>query len=130
MITSRIDRLTPPQQLTLKVASVIGRAFPYRILANIYPLEQDRAHLPEYLRVLQDLDLIIVSTLEPDLTFSFKNTMTLEVAYNLMLFAQRRELHRIVAEWYERVHGDDLSPFFPLLAHHWSIAESITATLH
>jgi hypothetical protein len=29
VIVSRIDRLTAPQQLTLKVASVIGRVFPY-----------------------------------------------------------------------------------------------------
>src|SRR5262249_50831154 len=40
-------------------------------------------------------------------------------AYNLMLFAQRRALHRAVADWYERAHTGDLVPYYPLLAHHW-----------
>src|SRR5262249_48222629 len=47
-----------------------------------------------------------------------------EAAYGLLLFAQRRELHRTIAEWYEQTFGDDLAPFFPLLAHHWSKAEA------
>ena len=40
----------------------------------------------------------------------------------MMLVSQRREVHRDVAEWYERNHPDDLAQFFPLLAHHWSKA--------
>jgi hypothetical protein len=42
-----------------------------------------------------------------------------------MLFAQRRELHRAVAEWYERTYVEDLSPFYSLLAYHWHMADVI-----
>ena len=38
VITSRIDRLTPRQQLTLKVASVIGRGFAHRMLRDVHLL--------------------------------------------------------------------------------------------
>jgi class 3 adenylate cyclase/tetratricopeptide (TPR) repeat protein len=123
VITSRIDRLSPPQQLALKVASVIGRMFIFRILHAIYPIQADKARLHDYLSTLETLDLTPLDTPEPDLTYIFKHIITQEVAYNLMLFAQRRELHRAVAEWYERVHADDLSLYYPLLAYHWSKAE-------
>jgi predicted ATPase len=49
VITSRIDRLTPPQQLTLKVASVIGRIFEFGTLYNIHPIEADKTRLNDYL---------------------------------------------------------------------------------
>ena len=39
------------------------------------------------------------------------------------MFQQRRDLHRLVAEWYERTFGEDLSPHYPLLSHHWRVAE-------
>src|SRR5260370_27019513 len=38
-VTSRVDRLTPPEQLTLKVASVIGPTFSFRLLHEVYPIE-------------------------------------------------------------------------------------------
>ena len=123
VITSRIDLLSPPQQMTLKAASVVGRVFAYRILRDIHPIVSDRSQLPQYLDTLQHLDLTVLETPEPDLAYLFKHALTQEVAYNLMLFAQRRELHRAVAEWYERTFAEDLTPHYPLLAYHWNQAE-------
>lgn len=123
VITSRIDRLTPPQQLTLKVASVIGRIFAFLLLRDVYPIDEDRVALTEHLGHLHRLDLTPLHSSEPELTYIFKHTITQEAVYNLMLFSQRRELHRAVAEWYERTYADDLTAFYPLMAHHWSKAE-------
>ncbi|HEY4691279.1 MAG TPA: adenylate/guanylate cyclase domain-containing protein [Anaerolineae bacterium] len=122
VITSRIDRLTPPQQMTVKAASAIGRVFPYRILYDIHPIEADKPHLPDNLATLQRLNLTLLDTPEPDLAYLFKHAITQEVAYNLMLFAQRRQLHRAIAEWYEHAPIDDRSRFDQLLAHHWGLA--------
>jgi class 3 adenylate cyclase/tetratricopeptide (TPR) repeat protein len=123
VITSRIDQLSPPHQMTLKVASVIGRVFAFRALLEVHPIEADKEHLPDYVKTLERLDLTPLESPEPDLSYIFKHIITQEVAYNLMLFAQRRELHRGVAEWYERVHTGDLVMHAPLLAHHWRRAE-------
>jgi len=123
VITSRIDRLSPPQQLTLKAASVIGRTFPYPTLHHIYPVEADRQQLDIHLDALSRLDLTEQETPEPQLTYAFKHNITRDVAYNLMLFAQRRQLHRAVAEWYEQAHADELPLFYELLARHWEAAE-------
>jgi tetratricopeptide (TPR) repeat protein len=124
VVTSRIDRLRPAEQLALKVASVIGRVFSLDILCDLYPIEADREALPAHLHSLRRLDLIRLETPEPNLAYLFKHSITREVVYNLMLAAQRQELHRAAAEWYERNHADDLAPLFALLAHHWSESQA------
>ena len=129
VITNRIDRLSPPQQMTLKAASVVGRVFAYRILRDIHPIVGDRNQLQLCLDTLQHLDLTVLETPEPELAYLFKHALTQEVAYNLMLFAQRRELHRAVAEWYERTFAEDLTPHYPLLAYHWNQAEDVPKTV-
>ncbi len=121
-ITSRIDSLSPSQQLTLKVASVIGRIFAFRVLQAIHPIETDKHALNQYLETFTRVSLTLIESEAPDLAYIFKHAITQEVAYNLMLFSQRRQLHQAVAEWYEQAFAKDLSAFFPILAHHWLIA--------
>ncbi|MBE7384067.1 MAG: AAA family ATPase [Leptolyngbya sp. SIO1E4] len=124
IVTSRIARLTPGQQLTLKVASVIGRVFPYNILHEVYPLVTDKSQLLDHLKTLESLNLTYLHNPEPELAHSFKHFTTQEVAYNLMLFAQRRQLHQMTAQWYEQTYPHQLEPFYSLLAHHWSRADN------
>ena len=45
-----------------------------------------------------------------------------QVAYDLLLFQQRQQLHRSVAQWYERSYAANLGPHYPFLAHHWQHA--------
>jgi class 3 adenylate cyclase/tetratricopeptide (TPR) repeat protein len=119
-ITSRIDRLSPTQQLTVKVASVIGRVFAVVILRDVHPLRNAVAlTLASDLDEIERADLTVLDTPEPELSYLFKHVIIQESAYNLMLLSQRRQLHRSVAEWYERSGGGDLA----LLAHHWRLAE-------
>ncbi|HEY5731772.1 MAG TPA: AAA family ATPase, partial [Anaerolineales bacterium] len=121
-ITNRIDSLAPSQQLTLKVASVIGRIFAFRVLQAVHPIEADRPSLPNYMESLTRLSLTLVESEVPDLAYIFKHAVTQEVAYNLMLYSQRRQLHQAVAEWIEGNHPDNLESYFTLLAHHWTQA--------
>lgn len=129
LITSRIDRLLPPQQLMLKVASVIGRNFRVDLLEEIYPLAADKKKLPEYLDSLQHLELIVQET-SPQLEYMFRHIMTQEVAYHLLVFSQRRELHQAIATWYERIYTEDLSSVYGLLAYHWQQAEDTEKATH
>jgi class 3 adenylate cyclase/tetratricopeptide (TPR) repeat protein len=129
VVAGRIDRLPPGQELTLKVASVVGRLFAFRILRDIHPIEADRGSLLEQLEDLQRHDFTLLDTPDPDLAYLFKHVVTQEVAYGLLLYGQRRQLHRAVAEWYERSQADDLSMLSPLLAHHWAGADESTKTV-
>lgn len=130
VITSRIDRLNPIQQLTLKVASVIGRVFEERTLRDIYPIPTDVGSLTDALEVLASLDIIWKERGKPYQTYRFKHIITQEVAYHLMPFSQRRQLHNRVAQWYESTYANDLSPFYALLAHHWTMAVGDLETLN
>ena len=130
VIISRIDRLTPAQQLTLKVASVIGRIFEYTTLNAVYPVESERTLLRSSLLTLEKLDITPLESPDPDLAYIFKHSITRDVAYDLMLFAQRRRLHKSTAEWYEQTHASDLEPYYSLLAHHYALAEESPKAIH
>jgi len=125
-ITNRIDSLNPSQQLTLKVASVIGRIFAFRVLQAIHPIEADKPALHEYMESLTRLSLTLVESETPDLAYIFKHVVTQEVAYNLMLYSQRRQLHQAVAEWIEQSNENNIESYYPLLAYHWSQAAEIS----
>jgi len=120
IVTSRIDNLSPSQQLAIKVASVIGRVFAYSVLSQIHPAKDELATLDPDLKAISRLDLTPLETPEPNLRYIFKHVITQEVSYGLLLFAQRQRLHRAVAEWYEGNFAADLSSYYSLLAHHWT----------
>ncbi len=133
IVLSRLDRLPPEKQLTLKVAAVIGRTFAYPTLHDTLGEHLEISHrlLRGYLADLAQLDLTPLEAPEPELTYIFKHIITQEVAYETLLHAQRRQLHTAVATWYEQKfgHGEalpstgrletPLAPYYPLLTYHW-----------
>ncbi|MCK9685009.1 AAA family ATPase [Scleromatobacter humisilvae] len=122
LVTSRIDRLPPREQLVLKVASVIGPAFVVRLLREIHPVHADLSSLESLLEALRNAALTVLIEPEPELSYGFNHVITHEVAYDLMLFAQRRTLHQAAAEWYERAYSEERPELLALLAHHWTRA--------
>ncbi len=120
----QVDRLAPPLQLTIKVASVMGPIFAEAVLRAVHPAAT--TWLDEELAELARLGLIApLPATDTGRSFAFADAATHETIYGRLLFAQRRQLHRAVAEWYERAHGDDLAAYAPLLAHHWGQAEDV-----
>lgn len=120
VITSRIDRLSPDEQLALKVASVIGREFDLRLLRDVHPVPEARDALPEILAALEQREIVSIDASAPDVAYSFRHAIVVDAVYGLMLFAQRRQLHRAVAESYERAGAQPGAlPAYGLLAHHW-----------
>jgi predicted ATPase len=120
---NRIDQLPPGPALTLKVASLVGANFSRSLLQAIYPVEADIDSLQEHLEILEGHRMVERLAADPKDTYRFTEAAIQEAAYDLMLFAQRRQLHRVVAEWYERAYADDLGCCYALLAHHWSRAD-------
>ena len=127
--TALIDRLPPARQLALKAASAFGSTFPTDGLRDVYPDERERPHIAEHLAALVALRLITPASSD-DRVFAFVEHATREAAYSLMLFAQRRQLHRAIAEWHERAHAADLAPHFATLARHWRSADEPVKALH
>ena len=128
-IAARIDQLSPAEQLTVKVSSVIGRVFLVRVLEDVYPVEGDRERLPSYLSTLQRLDMTSIHAPPPELAYLFNHVILQQVAYGLLLHSQRRELHAAIAAWYEQSHAQDLEPLYSTLAHHWGEAAVVDKAL-
>jgi len=119
VVTSRIDRLPPSEQLTLKVASVVGRTFTAPLIEDVYPIQEDRSAQALHLETLASTRLVQ----REDASYAFSNVITQDVAYQLMAPTQRRELHGSVARWYETHFASELAAYYPLLAKHWSAAD-------
>ncbi len=122
IIGSRIDRLEPQPELVLKIASAVGLTFAPEVIHDVYPLSEERGQIDHSLETLVRRDLTVRVPPQPGVTYSFRHPLTREVAYNRMLFSQRRELHRELAGWFETRFADHLDPVFATLAHHWSRA--------
>ena len=86
-ITSRVDILSADEQLTIKVASVVGATFDVDLLAEIHPTARSRGGLAQDLRSLVDQGLIGAGH---DGGYEFNHALTREVAYGLMTGDQRR----------------------------------------
>ncbi|NBR30285.1 MAG: hypothetical protein EBT83_18040, partial [Betaproteobacteria bacterium] len=122
IIASRVDRLAADEQLTLKIASVLGRSFTQGALCAVHPLQNDAAVVARQLERFVELDLLHPLETGSAGDFQFKHIITQEVTYGLLSFAQRRDLHRAAGGWLERAHAGALNEVYPLLAHHWSRA--------
>ena len=128
-ILARIDRLEPRQQLMLKVASVIGRSFAYHLLQSVYPVSQDRPLLRTKCDELVALDMTEPEHPDPEPSWLYRQETTREVAYDLLLFSQRRKLHEAVARSLEEHAADKLAPVYARLAWHWDRAGHADKTL-
>jgi class 3 adenylate cyclase/predicted ATPase len=123
LVLSRIDRLPAGQQLTLKVASVIGRVFGYSTLLDVYPSSVEEVELRTHLASLSSSAMVL--SLEPPSALRshmFKQVITQEATYSTLLLAQRRDLHERVASWYE-LFAEEQADLYPLLAYHWRQAQ-------
>lgn len=115
IVTSRVDRLTPGQQTTLKVASVIGIDIGLTLIHAVSPDRISTEALRRDLDVMVALGLLSRTIIDGPQAYSFKHAITRQVTYELLPFAQRRALHAAVARQLEA----DGSATHARLAHHW-----------
>ena len=121
-IRNRIDRLGPGSQLSLKVGSVVGNRFASSIISGIYPIASERESVSRYLHEVEQFGFLNEAQVDNMNGYHFNNATTVEVALEMTLSEQRKQLHRESAMWYETRFADHLAPFNLRLAHHWSEA--------
>jgi class 3 adenylate cyclase/tetratricopeptide (TPR) repeat protein len=122
-IVSRIDVLSADDQLLLKAASTIGDAFSIDMLENIVP-ELAVASKEASIRRLVEHDFLQPDPETRPQSFVFRHSITMEVAYNLLSFAQRRALHERIAAFLERHYANELQPHCARLARHWELGNA------
>jgi class 3 adenylate cyclase/predicted ATPase len=127
LVMSRIDRLEATNRRLLQVSSVIGVTFRVPTLARIYPYEDLDGTLGKRLAHMSQLDLVF-----PSLPggYTFRHTLTQEVAYESLSFARRRELHGRVGQEIEQQHASDLVEQYGVLAHHFERGHVFDKAFH
>ena len=123
VVLARLDRLAETERLTLKVSSVAGRRFPVDLVEGVHPARPAREHLEAQLAGLEKRDFVQPEQLAPEQIDQFKHNITHEVAYETLLYAQRRDLHRAAAGWIEATYAGSLSSYYAALVYHYQRAE-------
>jgi tetratricopeptide (TPR) repeat protein len=123
LILSRIDQLTEPLRVTLKVASIIGRVFPFSWLYGYYPSLGEESIVKDHLAQLSRLDLTPLDTPDPELAYLFKHIVTQEVAYESLAYTTRAQLHELLAGYLETTYPKDLP--IEVLAYHYSRSNNL-----
>ena len=116
LIMARIDRLDEDTRNLVRIASVIGRNFFYRILAEV------AGHIEEIDRRLvhlKDIQLIRERKRMEEVEYLFKHALTQEAAYESILIQRRKEIHQRVAQSIEKVFNERLHEFYGMLAYHY-----------
>ncbi len=120
VLLSRIDRLDDETRSLLKVASVIGRNFFYKILADVAETEEN---INEKLDYLKNIQLILERKRIQELEYLFKHALAQEATYNSILAKQRKNLHLKIANSIQTVFATRLTEFYGMLAYHYSRGE-------
>jgi len=136
IILARLDRLPDTHKPTIKVASVIGYSFELGLLAQVHPARPGRTTLESQAHTLEKRDFIV-----PELTYhgweedspegaavdryTFRQQATQEVSYETLLYTQRRELHRNLAELLESQSPEAIDQ----IAYHAYLGEDWTRSL-
>jgi class 3 adenylate cyclase/tetratricopeptide (TPR) repeat protein len=125
LLMARIDRLEDRARNLLKIASVIGRNFFYKILVEVANLIED---IDNRLSYLKNMQFILERRRMDELEYLFKHALAQKAAYESILSHRRKELHLRVAESIEKVFGDKLHEFYGMLAYHYGRAEDLEKT--
>ena len=123
LVLSRIDRLEKDVKLLLQKAAVIGREFFVKVLSEMEKKLERHRDISGQLEHLQSSFFIIPVTGAKISAYLFKQIITQEVAYDTLLIANRKILHRIAAEIIEDLFADDLKPHYANLGEHYEKAE-------
>lgn len=120
VIMARVDALSADLKELLKLASVIGRIFFYRVLQALAGNNYD---LGPKLQELQNLEIVRERKRIPEWEFAFKHVLVQEAIYQSILIHKRREIHYQVGKCMEALFADRLEEFYGLLAFHFSQAQ-------
>ncbi len=120
VIAGRLAQLSPGAREVVALAATMGRAFRYDVLARAGTVDEDAA-----VRALDELWQKRIVREQGMNTYDFTHDKLREVAYMELSAAQRRLLHRRIAQALEAIYQNDLDPVSGQLASHYDRAGMI-----
>ncbi len=117
ILAARIDRLPPDEKDLLQTLAVVGKEFPLGLVRQVTGESDDE--LDRMLGDLQLSEFIYEQPALPEVEYSFKHALTLEVAYNSVLTERRRALHERIGAAIESIYAGRLDDHLAELAHQY-----------
>jgi tetratricopeptide (TPR) repeat protein len=118
VLLARLDRLESQVRSVAQVASVIGRSFAVRLLAQVVGREAAALDMP--LTALQRAEIAFPRR-GSDLEYVFKHVSMREVAYNTLVQKRRQELHLQTARAIAQLYPSD--EYVEMIAFHYARTE-------
>ena len=120
VLQARLDHLDAPAKALAQVASVIGRTFAIRLLAEV--VGDDQSTLEQPLRALQQAEIAFPrgypsGASSVGLEYSFKHVTLSEVAYNTLVRKRRQDLHLKTARAIAALYRSD--EYIETIAYHY-----------
>jgi class 3 adenylate cyclase/tetratricopeptide (TPR) repeat protein len=119
LLTARIDRLPDESRRILRLASVIGRDVPVGLLETVVG---DARTVARAMGHAEAAGLVRIAAVNPETVFRFRHVLVQEAAYESLLKADRRRLHRQVGEAIEAAGPARRDEFAPILGLHFERA--------
>jgi transcriptional regulator with AAA-type ATPase domain/tetratricopeptide (TPR) repeat protein len=116
VLLARIDRLAPDERDLLTSAAVVGKDFPLSVVQAIVALPEETVR--RTLARLEAAEFVHETGLGPDVEYTFKHTLTHEVAYDCVRGPDRRRLHAGVLAALEGLREEPAPEHLERLAHH------------
>jgi len=118
VLLARLDRLEGQVRSLAQVASVIGRSFAVRLLAQVVGREAAALDMP--LTALQHAEIAFPRR-GSDLEYVFKHVSMREVAYNTLVQKRRQALHLATARAIAQLYSTD--EYVEMIAYHYARTE-------
>jgi len=118
-LMARLDRLGEAREVA-QIAAVIGRQFPFLLLASVVP--KGGAELEAALAKLVAAGIVFPEGRGLEQSFSFKHALMRDAAYEGLLLARRRDWHERIARALEERFPEQTANEPELLAHHFGEA--------
>ncbi|HUO46680.1 MAG TPA: AAA family ATPase [Acidimicrobiia bacterium] len=129
LLISRLDHLPADHRTTLLVASVLGRSFSLRMLADVHPSRLDHTTLRAQLNDLSGFGLLALERELPELSYRFRHGLTHQAAGELLPSKLRGEIQAEAASWIEANQAANLAQYYPTLARYWDAAGEVSKSL-
>jgi predicted ATPase len=116
-LMARLDRLAPAKEVA-QTAAVIGREFPYDLLAAA--ADRPQAELDAALDQLVTSELLFQRGVPPEATYMFKHALVQDAAYASLLRGRRQQLHTRIAQALEQQFGEIAEHEPEVVAQHYT----------
>jgi class 3 adenylate cyclase/tetratricopeptide (TPR) repeat protein len=123
LLLHEYENLEPESQRTLKIASIIGKAFALEDLSLVTDADL-RAEVELIIKGLSETKIIGKKSFDPGIEYIFNNQLMRDAIYRTILLGEKCRLHEKIGNFYETKYAEDVSRHLELIANHYIYAKN------